>query len=162
VRHVDFDIVVLVLAGTLTALMGGLMFSFAVANNTGLRLVDDRTYVTAVQKINRGIVNPVFLPVFLGPVLLLPLATILAAGAEAFGWLLAASIAYIVGPFGVTVTQNIPLNNRLDSVDVAAASDEDLATARGWSEGPWIRRHIVRTTLAIVAVVLVFIAVTQI
>jgi uncharacterized membrane protein len=159
---VDFDIVVLVIAGTLTALTGGLMFGFAVANNTGLKLVDDRTYVTVVQKINLRIVNPVFLPAFLGPVALLPLATILAAGTGAFGWLLAASIAYIIGPFGVTVTQNIPLNQRLDAVDVATASDAELAAARGWFEGPWVRRHTVRTVLGVVAIVLTLIAATQI
>ncbi|NUO59902.1 MAG: DUF1772 domain-containing protein [Hamadaea sp.] len=154
----DFTDFVVILAGTLTALTGGLLFCFAVANNLALKLVDDRTYVTVVQKTNLRIVNPVFLPAFLGPVLLLPLATILAAGTGAFGWLLAASIAYVVGPFGVTVSQNIPLNKRLDAVDVRTASDEELAAARGWFEQPWIARHTVRTVLGVIAIVLVFVA----
>ncbi|MCP2328692.1 putative membrane protein [Hamadaea flava] len=157
----DFTTFVVILAGTLTALTGGLMFCFAVANNLALKLVDDRTYVTVVQKTNLRIVNPVFMPAFLGPVVLLPLATILAAGTDAFGWLLAASVAYIVGPFGVTVSQNIPLNKRLDAVDVRTASDADLATARGWFEQPWIARHTVRTVLGVVAIVLVLIGATR-
>ncbi|NUT34865.1 MAG: DUF1772 domain-containing protein [Hamadaea sp.] len=153
-----FDSIVLVAAATLAALTGGLMFSFAVAQMPGLRHVDDRAYVAVVQSVNLRIVNPVFMVAFLGPILLLPLATFLTRDTGAFGWLLAASILYVVGPFGVTVAGNIPLNDRLAKIDVAAASDAELSEARGWFEAPWGRRHLVRTVLAVAVVALTFVA----
>lgn len=158
---ITLDSTVLVAASTLAALTGGLMFSFAVAQVPGLRHVDDRAYVSIVQSVNLRIVNPVFMVAFLGPILLLPLATFLSRDTGAFGWLLAASILYIAGPFGVTVTRNIPLNDRLAKIDLTTATDAELAEARGWFERPWWRWHVVRTVLGVTVIVLTFVAALQ-
>ena len=72
-----FENIILVLAGTLTALVTGLYFGFSVSVNGGLHRLNDYEYVKAVQSINAVIQNPFFIVSFIGPVLLLPLATFL-------------------------------------------------------------------------------------
>lgn len=153
--------VALVLAGTLTALIAGLFFSFAFATNRGLARLGDTGYLRAMQSINVAIVNPVFLLAFLGPVVLLPLALILRlqdGWSAVGGLLLAATLLYIAGGFGVTVGANIPLNNRLDAVELVTATDAEATTVRGWFEGPWMRWHALRTISTTLAVTLVLIA----
>ena len=54
-------------------LMSGLYWAFSVAVMPGLRDADDRAFVTTMQAINRRILNPWFLTVFMGS-LLLPIA----------------------------------------------------------------------------------------
>lgn len=142
----------LVAAGTLTALSAGVMFAFTVAFNPAGKRVPDDVYVRFLQSVNTAIVNPVFLVAYLGPVVLLPLAAIFATS-----WLVwVAAALYIVGVFGVTTFGNIPLNNRLDN-----ATPEEVTTVRSWFTGPWERLHSVRTATSLVAVVLVFVAAVE-
>lgn len=150
----------LVVAGTLTALIAGLLFGYAVSVNGGLHRLKDSEYVAAMQSINIVIVNPVFLPVFIGPVVLLPLATylFLAVSSASFALLLLASVLYLGGTFGVTAAGNVPLNNRLAEIDLSRASGEEIARARQQYERPWNRLHAVRTIASVAATVAVLIA----
>ncbi len=98
-------------------LMAGLFAAFAYAVMPGLRRSADRTFVEAVQNINRAIVNGWFLLPFLLPIPLLVLATVLAwngTGRMALPWILAALVLYSAG-FFVTGGVNVPLNNALDN-----------------------------------------------
>ncbi|GAB7052128.1 anthrone oxygenase family protein [Catenuloplanes indicus] len=151
----------LVLAGTLTALIAGLFFSFSFVTNRGLGRLGDIGYLRAMQSINVAIVNPVFLAAFLGPLVLLPLALILRLqdgwSAEG-GLLLAACALYVVGGFGVTVGANIPLNNRLDAVDLHSATDAEASSVRRWFEVPWARWHALRTAATTLSVASVLVA----
>src|SRR5688572_6151997 len=100
--------VILVLAGTMMALIAGLFFGFAVAVNRGLHRLKDSEYVPAMQSINRAILNPIFLFTFVAPVLLLPLAIFLYRNARTVPLvlLIGASILYIFGTFGITIAGN--------------------------------------------------------
>ncbi|MFD0169018.1 DUF1772 domain-containing protein [Streptomyces decoyicus] len=106
------------LVATLGAgLMAGLFAAFAYAVMPGLRRSADRTFVEAMQNINRAIVNGWFLGPFLLPIPLLVLATVLAwngTGRVALPWILAALVLYLAG-FFVTSGVNVPLNNALDN-----------------------------------------------
>ncbi|MFQ5553559.1 MAG: DUF1772 domain-containing protein [Thermoplasmata archaeon] len=150
----------LVLAGTLTALIAGLLFGYAVSVNGGLHRLKDSEYVAAMQSINIVIVRPVFLLAFFGPVILLPLAAYLYLGISASGFalLLLASVLYIGATFGVTVAGNVPLNNRLAGVDLSRASDEEVGQARAQYERPWNRLHAVPTFASVAATVAIFVA----
>ena len=57
-------------------------------------------------------------------------------------WLVAALVLNLAG-FAVTVAANVPLNNRLASVDLGS----DLAVARAQFETAWVRWNLVRTVL---------------
>ena len=67
----------------------------------------------------------------------------------ASGWLIGAVVLSLLTVL-VTVTGNIPLNNRLAAVgDPEAAAD--LAAVRAWFEVAWVRWNTVRTVTSVAA-----------
>lgn len=150
-----FDIITLIITGTLTTLLSGIFFGYAVSVNGALGKLRDDEYVRAMQSINIVIQNPLFFLTFMGPVVLLPFATFLAYDNSSiqFGLLLLATIIYIVGTFGITVIGNVPLNNQL-----AKASTNTAHEARIRFEKPWNRLHVIRTIAGIIVTILLFAA----
>lgn len=137
-----------------SGLMAGLFFAYACSVNPGLGRLSDAGYLAAMQSINRAILNPVFLLVFTGTALLLPVSAYRIFERPAslpFYLLLAASILYVVGVFGLTMICNVPLNDRLDAFNLSAASPEALARMRTAFEDPWNAWNLVRTIAAILA-----------
>ncbi|MGA4949824.1 DUF1772 domain-containing protein [Streptomyces lydicamycinicus] len=140
------------LVATLGAgLMAGLFAAFAYAVMPGLARSADRTFVQAMQHINRAILNGWFLVPFLLPIPLLVLATVLAwngHGRVALPWILAALVLYLAG-FFVTSGVNVPLNNALDKADTGDHSRAEAARAA--FEGRWATWNTVRALLHTVA-----------
>lgn len=134
----------LVAATLATGLLAGLFYTFTVSVMPGLARADDRTFVTAMQKINIAIVNPWFLLTFLGAGALIVAALLLGAGTGgALPWIVAGLVLYGV-MLAITFGINIPLNNALDAV---GTPDQvaDLARARAHFETSWVRWNLVRT-----------------
>jgi uncharacterized membrane protein len=93
--------------------------------------------------MNRAILNPAFMLFFIGSMVALAAAAIVAfvIGAILPGWLFAAAaVVYQVGVIFVTGGVNVPLNNAL-------ANDND----RRAFQARWVRWNNVRTLSAIVA-----------
>ena len=156
-----FENIILALAGTLTALVTGLFYGYSVSVNGGLHRLNDSEYVKAMQSINAVIQNFLFFASFIGPVILLPLAAFLQRDADPmqFALLLASSILYIAGSFGLTMVGNVPLNVRLAKFDASKASGNEIAQARAGFERPWNRLHVIRTIASIASTVLIFVAI---
>jgi uncharacterized membrane protein len=156
-----FENIILVLAGTLTALVSGLYFGYSVSVNGGLHRLNDPEYIRAMQSINAVIQNPLFFVIFIGPVILLPLAAFLQRDTNSmqFALLLASSTLYVAGSLGLTMVGNVPLNVRLAKFDASKASGNEIAQARAGFEKPWNRLHAIRTIASIAATVLIFVAI---
>lgn len=139
---------VTLLVATLGAgLMVSLFAAFAYAVMPGLARSGDRSFVQAMQHINRAILNGWFLLPFLLPIPLLILATVLSwngHGRVALPWILAALVLYLAG-FFVTSGVNVPLNNALDKSDTE--DDGRVRAARAVFEGRWVTWNIVRAVL---------------
>ena len=136
-----------------TALVAGLFYSFSVAVMPGLAEADDRTFVDAMQRINRAIENPAFFLGFAGALVLTALAAVLQrrhGPAVATRWIVAALVLYAI-VLAVTAGINVPLNDELAR---AGHPDRigDLALVRRRFEGPWVAANVVRTLLCTVAV----------
>lgn len=153
--------ILIITTGVLTALLAGVFFGFSVAVNGGLARLKDVEYIRAMQSINKVIINPLFMLSFMGPVLLLPIATWMTRGEPAFMLLLSASILYVIGTFGITSGGNVPLNDALAKVDTTTVDQSVLADARQRYEKPWNRLHTLRTICAVAATILLFIACTK-
>jgi uncharacterized membrane protein len=160
----DMDItlanIVLVVGGVLTALHAGLLYDFSVDIVPALRSIKGAAHIAMMQAINTKIENPVFFLSFFGPILLLPLATVLHWGEPQFGWLLAASVIQIFGCEAVTVAGNIPLNNKLAKIEADKLSEAEADKIRTDFQGPgtpWMRFHTLRTLAAITATTIVFV-----
>lgn len=157
----SFANLILLATALTTALIAGLFYAYFCSVNPGLSRLPDTEYLASMQAINLAIVNPVFLLSFLGPLLLLPLSTYLQfqiSVSTRFWLLLAATILYYAGGFGVTVFGNIPLNDALAGLDLGAATPELVARERVKFENPWNRLHNLRTLACIVSFLLVIVA----
>lgn len=115
--------VLTVAAAVGSGLMGGVFFAFSVAVLPALRRRPATEAVAIMQEINRVIVSPLFLLVFLGTALV-DVTLIVLRPTDALRVVGAA--LYVVGGFGLTAAVNIPLNNALDRVRPTGADD-------GWS-----------------------------
>jgi uncharacterized membrane protein len=150
---------VLIITATATALMAGLFYAFSCSVNLGLARLSNAEYVSAMQSINRAVRNPIFFAAFFGAPMLLPLSTFLHYGQSMrFRFLLAATVIYLVGVFGVTVFGNIPLNNALDRFNLEAATEEETALPRANFEMRWNNLNTIRTVSSTLAVILLVIA----
>ena len=151
--------VALFLATFLCALVAGFLFAFAVVAMPGLKQLGDRAFIRAFQVMDGVIQNnqPVFILVWVGSVAALLLSAVLSLnrleGVE--GWLfLAALLVYLLGVQLPTITLNIPLNNRIQKVDVEALDAAALQAARADFEPRWNRWNAIRAILASVAAAL--------
>lgn len=152
--------IVLFVTLLVTALITGLWYAFSCSVNWGLGKLGDREYLLAMQSINRAILNPVFFATFIGALILLPVSTWLAykqPGSAGWAFLLAASIIYLIGVFGVTAGGNVPLNDALNGFDVEQATVQSVANARQAFEGPWNRLHTIRGIASFVALIFLLI-----
>lgn len=131
----------------LTGLTAGLCFTWGNAVTPGIGRLDNLGFLHAFQQMNRAIINPIFIVVFMGP-LITHIANIFlfkSATPTVFWLILSASILYIVGLVLVTIFGNVPLNEMIDKVDLLSASPEELATLRDNFEVQWNRFHNIRT-----------------
>jgi uncharacterized membrane protein len=143
---------VLGLAMIATGLSAGLLYSYACSVLPGLAQTSDRTFIDAMQQINKAIQNPVFFASFFGALALTAVAAAqqrrLGRGAAA-RWTVAALSLYACALL-VTAVANVPLNDHL-----AAAGDPariaDPAAVRNHFQAPWIAWNIARTALATAA-----------
>ncbi len=146
---------VLMLSILFTGLSAGLCFIWSNTITPGIGRLDDLGFLQAFQAMNRSILNPSFLIVFLGPALLLFLNTILYRNANptTFKSFLIAAILYFIGIVIITVFKNVPLNEMLDKTVLENLSALELKELRTKFEQPWNRWHIQRTIASFTAFV---------
>lgn len=126
-----------------TAMVAGLLFSFAHSVMPGLGALDDRAFLAAFQRIDAAISNPWRMLTFLGsPVLTLATLLLHLPGwSPALPWLLVA-LALVVATTLVTGAINLPLNAAIQD---AAPEFSDAADLRSRFEDHWVRWNVVRT-----------------
>ncbi len=148
--------IALLVATTLSALMAGLFFAYSVSVSLGLGKLSDSEYIKAMQSINREIQNPLFFICFFGTLVLLPYASFQyhSLYKTAFALLLAASLLYAIGVFGVTVVINVPLNNQLEAFQLSTANLEQIKAQRAIFENKWNAWNHVRTICSLLSTTL--------
>jgi uncharacterized membrane protein len=136
-----------------TAAHGLAAGTFAVFSHTvmpALKSVDDRTFVTAFQAIDRKIINPWFIGgTFLGAIGLTAVAAIINRGEPSNHWVVAALGAYVLVII-ITIAVHVPLN---DAIKAAGDPDHiDLRAVRiAFRESRWASWNLIRTGLSLAA-----------
>ena len=104
-------------------LIGGIFLAFSAFVMRALAELPAAQGITAMQRINVVVLNPVFLGVFIGTALL----GVLCITVALFAWetarstlLLTAGLSYVAGCFGVTIAFNVPRNERLARLNAEA------------------------------------------
>lgn len=157
----------LILATFLCSLVAGFLFAFAVVIMPGINKLNDKEFIRAFQVMDGVIQNnqPLFMLVWLGSALVLIIAAVLGIGQlDGVGRLLiiSAALIYILGVQLPTITINIPLNNKIQTLNVDAMGEESHKAARDNFESRWNRWNKNRTVLSSLVSVLLIILVFRI
>lgn len=134
-----------------SGIAAGLFFIFSNTIMASFARLPPAQGIAAMQQVNVTIINPLFMTVFMGmAVLSLVLAAKAVFGWSEAGaaWLLAGSVAYLVGCFLVTMVFNVPLNDAIAAVDPAGAEGGAM-WARYLQE--WLPWNHVRTLACLVS-----------
>ena len=156
----------LVSATLLCSLVAGFLFAFAVVAMPGIANLGDREFLRSFQVMDRVIQNsqPLFVLVWAGSAVALVVCAVIGFGRLAGldrSLLLAATVVYMVGVQLPTLTINVPLNNRLQTLELEAMNDEALAMARADFEPRWNRWNRIRTLLATLTSALLIVLVSR-
>lgn len=147
-------IIILFLTILITGLSAGFFYAWEVSVIPGTKQISDRSYLEAMQTINRAILNPAFLVVFTGTLLLLVISSYMQYRASvnlSFWFMLGATLAYATGTFGVTMSGNVPMNETLDALDLASQTADGLRDFRGSFERRWNQLHSIRTVFSVLS-----------
>jgi uncharacterized membrane protein len=146
-------LIVLLIGILFTGLTAGLCFTWSNAITPGIGRLDDLGYLQSFQAMNRAIINPSFLLVFFGPVILLFINAYLHRNANptTFWSFMLAAVLFFLGIGLITVFKNVPLNELLDKTALENLSAAELKELRLKFEKPWNRWHIQRTIASFTA-----------
>lgn len=156
-----FSTVLLIITATFTALMAGLFYAWSCSVTIGIGRLPDSAYLSAMQVMNRAILNVFFLGIFMSTLILLPVCTYLYYHqplTTTFWCLLLATLFYGIGVFGVTMIGNVPMNDALDAFNIQKATASELAAMRAKFEGPWNSLNMVRAVCGTISLVFTIIA----
>lgn len=146
-QFLNKNVLILGLSTLLTGLLAGVFFTWTNAITPGIGRLNDLSYLQAFQHMNRTILNPLFYIVIISPLFLSPLSAYLYKSSNRFmiRLLIAASVIYFLGVFVVTMYGNIPLNIKLDNLQLSTISSENAKIFRDNYEVKWNNLHLIRT-----------------
>lgn len=144
---------VLITATFLCSLVAGFLFAFAVVIMPGYKSLDNEEFIRAFQVIDKIIQNnqPLFMLVWVGSLLVMIVSLIMGfyqlSGLELL-LLVSAAILYLFGVQLPTIINNIPLNNKLQTIEVDVIGEADAKNTRENFEARWNFWNLVRTVVS--------------
>jgi uncharacterized membrane protein len=150
------------LSALLCSLVAGLVLTFAIVVMPGIRTMGHRDYLRSFKAMDRVIQDgqPVFMLVWLGSALVLLASAVLGIfrleGIDRVLLLVACAI-YLFGVQVPTITINVPLNNRLQSLDLDVMSEPELLAAHERFSSRWLRWNAIRTYVATLTTILLLV-----
>ncbi|QGQ22071.1 DUF1772 domain-containing protein [Gimesia benthica] len=151
----DFLEMALVAATLLCSLVAGFLFAFAVVVMPGISSLSDQHFISTFRVMDRVIQNnqPLFMLVWIGSIITLITFTVLGISelprVEQAILAIATSL-YLLAVQLPTLTMNIPLNNKLQSLSVEKMGVDEFRAARDEFETRWKYWNAIRTVSAIV------------
>ena len=158
----DIFQIILIITTFLCSLVAGFLFAFAVVVMPGIKKLNDAQFIRAFQVMDGIIQNnqPLFMLVWIGSIL-----SVLASSAIGI-WqlddmnlvvLIIACAIYLPGVQAPTIRINIPLNNKLQTINTVKSSETELKSARENFEKRWNTSNRLRTVLSCLVSVLLIV-----
>ena len=143
----------LIVSTLLCALVTGFIFTYAVVVMPGFAKLDDRDFIRAFQVTDGVIQNnqPLFMLAWVGSIVSV-VATMILGFIELHGielWaVFAIGFVYLIGVQGITIRVHLPLNNRLQHLEIDEMDPESLSKERNKFETRWNYFNNIRTLIA--------------
>ena len=154
----------LVLTSTLScALVTGFVFTYAVIVMPGLAKLTDKEFIRAFQVTDELIQNnqPIFMIVWVGSVISV-ISTLIVSLMRPYSvetvLVIIAGFVYLLGVQGLTVLVHLPLNRRIQTVNVEEWDASALREERLLFETRWIRFNWIRTLIGLGVIVTFMVA----
>ena len=154
----------LVLTSTLScALVTGFVFTYAVIVMPGLAKLTDKEFIRAFQVTDELIQNnqPIFMIVWVGSVISV-ISTLIVSLMRPYSvetvLVIIAGFVYLLGVQGLTVLVHLPLNRRIQTVNVEERDASALREERLLFETRWIRFNWIRTLIGLGVIVTFMVA----
>ena len=147
-----FDLL-LILSIFSCSLVTGFIFTYAVVVMPGLSQLNDKEFLKAFQVTDAVIQNkqPIFMVTWVSSivsVLSLILTSIIYIGLSETWLIVLVTMIYLLGVQGVTIFIHLPLNNRIQKLNLEKLKDENLRKERLNFENKWNFFNNIRTTIA--------------
>ena len=155
------ETIILALAILLTGLMAGIFFTWSNAVKSGIGKLSDIKYLSALQSMNRVILNNAFRIVFFGAIIavvLIPVFYFNLYPNNIFWLFILSFIIYWVGVFGETALGNIPLNEILDKTNLESITLEEIKDLRESIEVKWNNFNLIRSISSLITFMLLIIS----
>ena len=143
----------LIVSTLLCALVTGFIFTYAVVVMPGFAKLDDRDFIRAFQ-VTDGVIQdnqPLFMLAWVGSIVSV-VATMILGFIELHGikrWtVIAIGFVYLLGVQGITIRIHLPLNNRLQRLEIDEMDPESLSKERNKFETRWNYFNNIRTLIA--------------
>ena len=143
----------LIVSTLLCALVTGFIFTYAVVVMPGYAKLDDRDFIRAFQVTDGVIQNnqPLFMLAWVGSIVSV-VATMILGFIKLHGielWtVIAIGFVYLLGVQGITIRVHLPLNNRLQRLEIDEIDPESLSKERNKFETRWNYFNNIRTLIA--------------
>ena len=154
----------LVLTSTLScALVTGFVFTYAVIVMPGLAKLTDKEFIRAFQVTDELIQNnqPIFMIVWVGSVISVTstlIVSLMGPYSVETVLVIIAGFVYLLGVQGLTVLVHLPLNRRIQTVNVEEWDASALREERLLFETRWIRFNWIRTLIGLGVIVTFMVA----
>ena len=143
----------LVFAVLTCSLVTGFIFTYAVVVMPGFSKLDDKEFLRAFQVTDGVIQNnqPLFMLTWIGSiisVLSVIVISLLSLGLSEAWKLIVVGLIYLLGVQGVTISIHLPLNNRIQAIDINNMNNQSLNEERTKFEMRWNYFNKIRTFIA--------------
>ena len=143
----------LLLTTIFSGLIAGFFFTYSISVMLGLKKLSDREFLSAMQSINKEVLNWFFFLVFFGTLILLALSyfQMFSKNKLLFTILLISFIVYGIGVILITGMMNVPLNNQLEAFQITSETEQNIQKMRQTFEKPWCFWNNVRTSATLLS-----------
>ena len=142
----------LIVSALSCGLVTGFILTYAIVVMPGLSKLTDRDFLRAFQVTDEIIQNnhPLFMLIWVGSIISVIstiITSIVYVGFPQASLTLLVCIIYLVGVQGVTITVHIPLNNRVQNLQIDKLDDQAVIQERSVFEPKWNRFNYIRSSV---------------
>jgi len=138
----------------LHGLIAGIFLAWSIAVMPGITRLEDRNFLLSMQEMNKSIQNLPFFLCFFGSVICSLILTFWVLPNES-SWikyfLLAGTCIYCVGVLGITIMVNVPLNQKLEELNLQTLDNNKLNSFRSLFEQKWVFYNNIRTSASLIS-----------